>query len=78
VITLERGEAQRGRVLDARGAAVRRARLAVSSDPAPRQAVTDADGRFAIDRLARGGYRLLVGRRGWPPPSNPWPCPLPP
>src|SRR4051812_25953225 len=62
-------ETLQGVVADGRGRPVPGARVVVlPGGPArepPRDAVTDADGRFAVGRLARGPYRLLVEAAGF-------------
>src|SRR4051794_198206 len=64
-----RVETLRGHVADGSGSPVPGARVVVVPggavrDPA-REAMTDADGRFAVERLARGPYRVLVEAAGF-------------
>ena len=71
VLRLARAVTLRGRVRDGRGSPVPGARVvAIASGAAavpgpPREATTDADGRFAIDRLEAGSFRVLAEAPGF-------------
>lgn len=58
-----------GRVTDADGRAIERARVTVASDAlaAPRSVLTDAQGRFSLDGLPPGHYSAAAVRTGYVP-----------
>jgi TonB-dependent Receptor Plug Domain/Carboxypeptidase regulatory-like domain len=59
-----------GTVLDATGAAVQGVRVEVRASSAPRFSVTDDNGRYRLDGLARGRYIIRAEHAGFKPETT--------